>query len=194
MACDLGPVYGLLSAAAVSIALAIGFVVAAAAANNSFFGAGASPALIIAAGVASLAAVGSLAGARAMIENYFACMGSPAACQGALSNLLNVIAGLMTVLSIQATASFVVAGVAWIPWAGAAPMYVILGALIVQAALIPTAVAFVTDFISCVEEAARSAVGSGTGPLVAVVALAVLWLGVGYLFRTPARKGETSRA
>jgi hypothetical protein len=183
MECDLTGVYGLLTAASVSIAVAIAFVIAAAAANNSFFGAAGSPALMIGAGVASLAAVGTLAGARAMIESYFGCMGSPAECQGQLNNLLNVIAALMTVLSIQATASFVTAGIAWIPWAGAAPMYVILGALIVQAALIPTAVAFVNDFIACVERAARSAVGSGVGPLVATLGIAILWLGVSYVFR-----------
>lgn len=193
MECDLTSVYGLLTAASVAIAVAIGFIVAAAAANNSFFGAAGSPGLMVAAGAASLAAVGTLAGARAMIDSYFGCMGSPAECLGQLNNLLNVIAALMTVLSIQATASFVTAGIAWIPWAGAVPMYVILGALIIQAALIPTAVAFLNDFITCAEEAARSAIGSGTGPLVATIGIAVLWLGVSYMFRTGERGSVATR-
>jgi hypothetical protein len=183
MTCDLTPVFALLTAAAISIAIAIGFIIAAAAANNSFFGASGSPGLMVAAGVAALAAVGSLAGTRAMVESYFVCMGSPEQCIGAFNNLLNAITGLMTVLSIQSTASFAAAGIAWIPWVGAAPMYVILGALIIQAALIPTVTVFVNDLITCVQEAAIDPISSAAAPLVATVVEVLLIASLAYTFR-----------
>ncbi len=174
--CDLSTFQILLGTAGAFIAGAIAAVIVAAALNNGFFSAPASPAAMITAGGLTLAAIGSLVAARALVESYFQCMGAPPACAGALSNLLNALAGLLTVLGIQATACFVAAGIAWIPWAGAAPMYVILGAFIVQLGLIPTVIAFSVDLVNCVERAAAAAAGSSSSSLIAAASLIAIAL------------------
>src|SRR6266699_203504 len=161
----------LLGTAGVLLAAAIAAVVVAAVLNNGFFSAPASPAAMISAGLLTGAAVAALAFARAQAESYFQCMGAPPACAGALSNLLNALMALVTVLGIQVTACFVVAGIAWIPWAGGAPMYVILGALIIEAALIPTTIAFAVTLVSCADHAANASCSTpliATGCLIAV--------------------------
>jgi len=168
--CDLSSFQILLGTAGAFIAGAIAAVIVAAVLNNGFFSAPASPAAMITAGGLTLAAIGSLIAARALVESYFQCMGAPPACAGALSNLLNALAGLLTVLGIQAAACFAAAGIAWIPWAGGAPMYVILGAFIIQAALIPTVIVFSVALVNCVQQAAAAA-ASSSSPLIAAASL-----------------------
>lgn len=180
MTCDPGSLIASLVAAGVAIAVAIGFIVAAAIANNSFFGAAGSPALMVGAGVSSGVATGLLGLAKSAADAYFQCAGSPPACLGAYDNLIAALAAMITVMGIQTTACFVVAGIAWIPWAGGAPMYVILGALIIQAALIPTIIAFANALISCISSLPMGGTGTSGSPLTAtgIVVVTVIVVGV----------------
>lgn len=148
--CELTNFTGLMIGAKAAILAAIAFIIAAAIANNSFFGAAGSPALMVLAGISTLAAIGLLAAAKDAALTYYHCART---CTGEWNNLSQAFTALMTVLSIQATACFIVAGIAWIPWAGGVPMYAILAALIVQLALIPTLIIFGIDFVNCVERA-----------------------------------------
>lgn len=178
--CNLTPFTALMATAAALIAGAIAAVITAAVLNNGFFTAPGSPAAMVTAGALTLGAIAALAAARGLVSDYYQCMGAPPACAGALANLLNALAAIMTVLSIQATACFVVAGIAWIPWAGAVPMYVILGALIIQAALIPTVIAFATAFVDCVNRATEVPPRGGFGVgLLATMGVVVLTLVTG---------------
>jgi hypothetical protein len=172
--CDLSSFQILLGMAGALIAGAIAAVIVAAALNNGFFSAPASPAAMITAGLLTLAAIGVLSAARGAVASYFQCMGAPPACLGALTNLYNALAGLLTVLGIQATACFVVAGFAWIPWVGAVPMYAILGAFIVQLGLIPTVIAFSVALVNCVQKAIVVGVGPSSSAVIAATSLIVL--------------------
>ena len=164
---------GLLGAATGLLIAAIAVIVAAAILNNGFCTAPASPGLMVAAGVLTLAAMATLIAARVEASSYFQCVGAPSACAGALTNLLSAIAALLTVLAIQATACFVAAGIAWIPWVGAVPMYVILGALILDLALVPTTIAFAVILVNCVQQATAA---FRSAPLIAVGGVIVIAL------------------
>lgn len=185
--CDLGALLGLLTSAGTLIVAATVTIGIAAALNNGFFSAPGSPAVMVTAGGLILAAAGALAAARVLAEDYFQCMGAPPACLGEFNNFISNIDALITVLGIQATASFVAAGIAWIPWAGAAPMYVIIGTLVIQAALIPSLIAFWVALENCLEEAASATVGPLTAPVATYVAtsfvLALLAVGAAYYGR-----------
>ena len=186
--CEVGGLLASLGSAGGLIIVAIGLITAAAIANNSFWLAGGSPALMVGAGGSVLAAVAALAVAKALAEEYFQCMGAPSECLGEFQNFITNIDALMIILSIQATASFVAAGIAWIPWAGAAPMYVIIGALTIQAGLIPSLTAFWVALEECLE---RAATALTVGPLTAAVplyvatafAIAMVAIGVAYYGR-----------
>lgn len=145
--CDIGPLRNWLIASLTTLIGAIGLVTAAAILNNSFFGAPASPALMIAAGVAAALAVVLLGFAISALNAYCQCLSGR--CEGQCSNLRNLLSGVVAVLGIQATACFAAAGIAWIPWAGAAPMYVILGAFIIQVPLIISGIAFALALAKC---------------------------------------------
>lgn len=153
---------------------AIMFVTVAIILNNGFFTAPASPAMMVAAGVLSLAAVAALTGLLVSINEYFQCMGSPAECADELSQVTAAITALITVLIIQATACFVAAGVAWIPWAGAAPMYAIMATLILQLALLPTLSVFMEDLTTCASNVEADPVVRVLLAAVGVVALAAI--------------------
>jgi hypothetical protein len=175
--CDLTSLYAFLGTAGGLIAGAIAAIGVAAALNNGFFSAPASPAAMVTAGGLTVAAAAAAGAARGAAEAYFQCMGSPASCAGEYQNLINALAAIITVLGIQGTACFAAAGIAWIPWAGQAPMYAILGALIIQAALIPSIIGFAVALVDCAESAA---VASSTGPLIAaagagLIAIVFTW-------------------
>lgn len=165
----------LLGTVSVGIIGAIAAVGTAIVLNNGFCTAPASPAFMVAAGVASLAAVGALSMLPGNIYDYYECMESPAACAFELSQVTTAINALITVLSIQTAACFAAAGVAWIPWAGAVPMYAILATFIVQLALIPTFYVLLGDLASCAsKEAAKPVV-----PVILGVATAVALVSIG---------------
>lgn len=145
--CDESPLNIALAAAGFAVAAAIAGILIAIGLNGSFYGAAGSPGAMILAGIASLAAVTALAAAIVAMNAWYSCMvaARPAAavpCKGALESFTAAAAALIVVLVIQGWASFVVAGIAWIPWVGGSPMLVILAALIIQAALIPTLIVF----------------------------------------------------
>lgn len=178
--CDIGTLQILLAASAASVTGAIIAIGVAAALNAGFFSApGSPPAMITAAGF-TVAAVASLVAARALVENYFQCMGALPACLGDYNNFINAITALITVLGIQATASLVAAGVAWIPWGGLAPMAVIAGALTVQALLIPSLTVFWLSLESCLAEAAAS---TTTPVITAASATLIAALGIGIIYK-----------
>lgn len=135
--CDLGPLRKYLAFTVASILTAVGLIVAAAVANGSFFGAVASPGLMIAAGLATIVAMALCGAALNALEVFCRCAGR--ACAGACSNFRNTLKAGAILLGIQATACFVAAGIAWIPWAGQAPMWAIAGALILQVVLLISA-------------------------------------------------------
>jgi len=91
----------------------------------------------------------------------------------------------MTVLAIQAIASFAAAAIAWIPWAGQTPMWLILGALVVQLALIPSIIVFFDALVRCVEAAAAAA---RVAPLPLIIAFATLYLVVTVFYVYHSRK------
>lgn len=153
--CDENPLNVLLGAAAFGVGAAIAGILIAIGLNGSFYGASGSPGAMILAGIASLAAATALVAAIVAMNAWFSCMvaerpSAAGACKGALENFNAAAAALIAVLFIQGYASFVVAGVAWIPWVGGAPMLVILAALIIQAALIPTLIVFWQRMRDCI--------------------------------------------
>ncbi len=186
----LGTTAGLITASLVALGVAIAL-------NNGFFSAPGSPAAMVTAGALLVAAVAVLSPATALINDYVSCMGAGAACAGQLSNVQNALAALITVLGIQAAASFAAAGIAWIPWAGQAPMWVILGSLVVQLALIPSVIVFFNDLVSCVTAAATPPVGSSSGPLIAATAViylvAVIFFVRGSMKKKPAKKASNRK-
>lgn len=164
MACDPSQLYTLLGVAIALIVAAAALILAAAVLNNSFWLAGGSPVLMVAAGFSSAGAAATLKFASDSATSYFQCMGSPAACAGALSNFLVALAAIVVVLGIQSTACFVAAGVAWIPWAGQGPMYAILATLLLQIPLITSAIIFLDQLINCLQTPPST--GTSSSPLV----------------------------
>ena len=152
--CDENPLLAALGAAAFFVLGAIASIIIAIGLNGSFWLAPGAPGAMIAAGVSTTLAVGSLVAAYFAMSTYFACMvGTDPAlglrCKGALDNFLAALFGLIAVLTIQAAACFAAAGVAWIPWVGSAPMWVILATLIIQAALISTLTVYFINLRRC---------------------------------------------
>lgn len=198
--CDLPSIIALLGTAAGLITASLVALGVAIALNNGFFSAPGSPAAMVTAGALVAAAAAVLGPASGLINDYVTCMNAGAACAGQLSNVQNALAGLITVLGIQAVASFAAAGIAWIPWAGQAPMWVILGSLVVQLALIPSVIVFFNDLVRCAEAVAASPpAGSSSGPLIAATAviylIAVIFFVRGSM-KQPAKgkkKAKTSR-
>jgi len=161
--CDDTAVRLLLATAMASVATALGFIAAAIIANASFFGAWASPGLMVGAGIASGAAGASVGLAIAAINSYVDCLkehgliGSQ--CAGQLRNVLTALGALSALLLGQAAACAGAAGVAWIPWAGATAMGIIAGTLILQGAVIPTALIFLDGLRTCLPPTRKNPTG-----------------------------------
>jgi hypothetical protein len=151
--CDDTAVKVWLSIATGLVATAIGLIIAAAVANGSFFGAWASPGLMLGAAAATGGAVVALGFAASAMQEYYDCLRRVGAigtqCAGALANWMNNVAALKTVLGIQAAACLANAAIAWIPWGGQVQMWVILGALIAQAVLIVSLGFFISELNKC---------------------------------------------
>ncbi len=155
--------------------------------NNSFFGAPGAPAAMITAGALAAGAVALLKRSIDELDYFRQCGGVPRSCQGAFDNLTTNIAAIAVVMGIQASACLAAAGIAWIPWAGAAPMYVILAALIVQAGLIVSLAVYLAEFLACVK---REETSSGRGKLRPGEKASDPW----YLRLHPARGNEYAEA
>ena len=149
--CNSQPVFNYLNAAYAAIVAAIVLIGLAAVANNSFFGAPGAPALMVAAGVSTISAVVLLGFAVGKMDAFIACTSKLEKCRGNKSNFDNAMNALRTVLGIQSTACFVAAGFAWIPWAGAAPMYVIATTLIIQLPVIATLIISAKSLVNCLQ-------------------------------------------
>lgn len=169
--CDIGTLEAVLGTAAAFITAALALIAIATALNGGFFSAPAAPAPMAAAGVSTLAAIAALVAARVLVENYFQCRGAPAACLNDYNNLINSFDAMITTLSIQAAATFALAGVAWIPWAIIPAQIALVGALIVQLALIPTIIVFWSNLRNCIEAAT---VVPAIGPLVVAISIFVV--------------------
>jgi hypothetical protein len=148
--CDLTPLRNWLIATAVSIFAAVAIVVGAAIANGSWWYAWTAPlGMLAAAGAAGLAML-FCSRAVAALDTFCACAGSR--CAGPCGNLRNTLVATGVVLGIQATACLSAAAAAWIPVAGQVVMWTIIGALMIQAALIISAIAFMAQLATCQSE------------------------------------------
>ena len=149
--CDLQPLFlslgiagGLILASAAAIGLA-------AALNAGFFSAPGAPIPMLVAAASATAAVVALVTAGNRANEFFACVGSPEACQGQLTNLTEAIEAIAAILAVQALAAAAVAAVAWIPFAAQPAMWVIVTTLVSQLAFIPVVIAYANDFLKCVQ-------------------------------------------
>jgi hypothetical protein len=145
-----------LAAAAAALATAIGLVVVAIVANNSFWGAVASPGLMLAAGLAAAAAGLALNQARAAMRAYYECLLRAGAigpqCEGWLLNWERNSMAIELVLGILAGSCATAAIVAWVPWAGQASMWPILGALVILVPLIASLFYFTAKLRRCLPD------------------------------------------
>lgn len=156
--CDPGRVRAWLAGASAAIITSIALIGVAIGLNASFFGAPGAPVPLVAAGVSAGTAVALLSQAVSALDAFCACLQERGhhACVGICRNLRTNLDAIRVVVGIQATACFAAAGIAWIPWAGAAPMVVIGGALVAQVFLLISAMAFYVQLENCVAESART--------------------------------------
>ena len=145
--CDPTPIRNWLIACAAAIALAIATIIGAAIANGSYWYTYLSPAGMIVAAVFTGAAIGACSMAISALDTFCACVGPR--CSGQCGNMRTTLQAGRTVLGIQATACLTVAAYAWIPGAANPAQWVIIGALIIEAALIIGAIAFYSSLTSC---------------------------------------------
>src|SRR5262249_36784883 len=130
-----------------TIFAAVATIVGAAVANASWWYTYLAPAgMLVAAGLTGLAIVfcGLAAGA---LDTLCACTSKR--CTGQCSNMRNLLIAARVVLGIQLTACLAVALYAWIPGAAQPAMSVIIGSLVIQAALIISAFPFFASLASC---------------------------------------------
>jgi hypothetical protein len=145
--CDLTPVRNWLIATAAAIFVAVAIIVGAAIANGSWWYAWAAPFGMLAAAGATGLAILFCNRAIAALDTFCACAGPR--CAGPCGNLRRTLVAAGVVLGIQATACLAAAAAAWIPVAGQVVMWTIIGALVIQAALIISAIAFMTQLATC---------------------------------------------
>jgi hypothetical protein len=149
--CDPTPTRNWLIACAAAIVVAAATIIGAAIANGSYWYTYLSPiGMLVAAGLTG-AAMGACAMALSALDTFCACAG--AKCSGQCANMRNTLRAGLTVLGIQATACLTVAAYAWIPGAANPAQWVIIGALIVESALIIGAIAFYSSLAACATSA-----------------------------------------
>jgi len=153
--CDLSPLRNWLIACAVAIAAAIATIIGAAVANVSWY-TYLSPIGMLVAAAFTGAAILACGMAISALDTFCACAGPR--CTGQCNNMRTTLKAAMTVLGIQATACLTVAAYAWIPGAANPAQWVIIGALIIEAALIITVLGFFGALTAC-----STPVGSGGG-------------------------------
>ncbi len=160
--CDLTPLRNWLIGCAALITCAVLTIVGAAVANGSWWYTYLSPiGMLVAAGF-TLGAIGACSAAISALDTYCACIG--ARCSGQCGNLRRTLQAAMTVLGIQATACAVIAAYAWVPGAAQPAQWALIGALIIEAALIVSAIAFLSSLTSCAVPPATPT-GSSSGGL-----------------------------
>jgi len=149
--CNFQPVYNYLNAVYAAIAAAMVLIGSAAILNASFLGAPGSPALMVLAGTSTSSAIVLLGIALGKMNAFISCKGDLEKCRGNKSNFNNALNALRTVLGIQAAACFAAAGVAWVPWAGLAPMYAIATTLLIQLAMVTALIIYARSLINCLQ-------------------------------------------
>lgn len=160
--CDPTPIRNWLVGILAAILVAIGLIVVAAVANGSFWLAWTSPGWMLAAAAAAATAVFLCGSALSALDVFCACAGPK--CAGACSNMRNTLNAARVVLGIQATTCLAAALVAWIPVGGQVLMWTIVGALVIQTALIISAIAFYAQLTAC-NALTPGGPGSGMGGL-----------------------------
>jgi len=145
--CDPTPIRNWLIACAAALAIAIATIIGAAIANGSYWYTYLSPIGMLVAAAFIGAAIGACAMALSALDTFCACAGPR--CSGQCGNMRTTLRAAMTVLGIQATACLTVAAYAWIPGAANPAQWVIIGALIIETALIIGAIAFYNALTSC---------------------------------------------
>jgi hypothetical protein len=157
MACDIEPTRNWYIAAGVLAGVSSAAVGTAIGLNHGILTAPASP---VAMGVAVAAAGGaaaSLGVAALKLDQYCGCLGG--ACSGECTGLKAAITGAATAIGAQIPACVAAAVGAWIPFAGAPPMYVVLGSLVAQLAALVSGIALFALLGSCAERAPGQVVG-----------------------------------
>jgi hypothetical protein len=145
--CDPGPLRNWLIGVAAAIFVAVAIIVGAAVANGSWWYTYLSPFGMLAAAAATGGAILICSQALSALDALCNCTGPK--CAGQCANLRNTLRAAMVVLGIQATACLSVAIYAWIPGAAQPAQWAIIGALVIQAALIISAIAFLVQLSSC---------------------------------------------
>ncbi|HMH50791.1 MAG TPA: hypothetical protein VK548_11205 [Candidatus Acidoferrum sp.] len=145
--CNPVPVRNWLIAILAAIFLALATIVGAAIANGSWFYTYLSPGGMALAGLFSFLATLFCYYAIDAVDELSRCTGSR--CEGESTTLRSVIAGVRIVLGIQTAACVAVAAYAWIPGAAQPAMWVIIGTLALQTALIIGAIYSYDKLATC---------------------------------------------
>jgi len=151
--CDTTALRNWLLGIAAAIVAAIAFIVIAAVTNGSFWLAWQSPGWMLAAAAATGVAIFLCGKAMDALDEVCSCLRGK--CADQCSNIRNVLNAAKVVLGIQATACLLTAAYAWIPWGAQPSMWVIVGALFIQAALIISAIAFLNQLNDCAKSSAE---------------------------------------
>ena len=159
--CDTTALRNWLYACLAAIFTAVATIVGAAIANGSWWLTYLSPIGMVVAAAITAGAVLLVGQAQSAFDALCKCTGPR--CAGQCSNTSNTLAAAKVVLGIQATACLVVAAYAWVPGAANPAQWVIIGALLIEAALITSAIAFLAAMISCATTVGAPPRGSGTG-------------------------------
>ena len=150
--CDKNSINVFLSIGYSTMGAAISLIVTAAILNNSFFFAPGSPLVMLGAAVVTGLATFFFSKAEEKMQDYFKCMGSNDNCNSILSSFNNAMTALKVALQVQTAACTAAAGMAWIPWVGAAPMYAIIAALVAQLGTAITLQWSANNLINCLNQ------------------------------------------
>jgi hypothetical protein len=162
--CDPSAVRNWLAATLAGMLIVVAIIIGAIVANSIWYYAFAAPGVMISAALATGAALFCCNQAINALNAFCNCAGRK--CAGQCGNLRNTLIAMATVLGIQATACLAAAAPAWIPGVGQAPMYVIIGALLIQIALAISALAFLSQLGNCQTVPVPGGGGPGAGPTV----------------------------
>lgn len=162
--CDLSPVRNWLIATVAAIFGAVFIIVGAAIANGSWWYAWMAPLGMLAAAGATGLAIFFCGRALAALDTFCKCAGI--SCSGPCTNLRSVLIAAHVVLGIQTMACLYAAVAAWIPVVGQVVMWTIIGSLMIQGALIISALVFLSQLATCqLSEKPPFPSGPGTKPV-----------------------------
>lgn len=145
--CDPTPIRNWLWGVYAAILAAVGFIIIAIGTNASIKGALTSPTWMGCAGIATFAALCLCFRVNYALDDFCRC--AEPSCVAECSNMGNTVNAFIAVLGIQVTACALAAVTAWVPYFGQAPMWIILGTLLLQVPLIISALVFYSHFADC---------------------------------------------